>query len=405
MLPLYAQIPGDSFEKASTAHSGLLFDKFPDGWNPDENYQLKKSKKDKNKEDDIKNEFLRRIINKYEVSRPTLTANLKIALERQHDLLEHLKETRRLTVSTDWRFVSGLGAAHPYETGFIWHRTLSVPYLPGSSIKGLMRAWAEQWGEPSDQEAATYLFGTENEEAHCGALIVFDALPNHPPKLEIDILNPHYSEYYKDPANNPPADYLSPKPVFFLTVAPEQDFEFFLATRPGTSKQPQQDLETGLGLLLEALKTLGAGGKTAVGYGAFKESKAERQKREAEQEKKLKQREDDAKNAALNAIVVAKAYTGLVEQIYRQAQQENWEASDNTPKFYQAIPDYLHKISEEADSKIQQDAIDIIWELVEKKFPGIMQDPDKKVGRNKDKSAYKDKPKEIAKKLLALNNR
>lgn len=394
MLPLYAQIPRDSFNNASSAHTGLLFDKFLDGWNDRQHYQLA---------DNVKKDFLTNCIKKY--SQTELTQNLTSALERQRDLVNHL-QGESFTVTTDWRFISGLGTAHPYKTGFIWHRTLSVPYLPGSSVKGLMRAWAEQWCEVSVQQQVTRLFGTEktgNEEAHCGALIVFDALPTKPPKLEIDILNSHYSKYYEDPVNNPPADYLSPIPVFFLTVAAGEEFEFFLASRKDVkSEQAQQDLETGLDLLTAALGTLGAGGKTAVGYGIFRESKAARQKRAAEQDKKLKQREDEAKNAALNAMVEAKAYTGLAEKIYRQAQQENWEASDNTPKFYEAIPDVFHKITEEADLKVQQDAIAIIWELVEKKFPGIMKDPERKEGRNKDKPAYKDKPKEIAKMLLAL---
>jgi len=291
-----------------------------------------------------------------------------------------------------------LGAAHPYETGFIWHRTLSVPYLPGSSVKGLMRAWATHWCEPADQQEIARLFGAKDGEASCGALIVFDALPSQPPELEIDILNPHYSEYYQDPAK-PPADYLSPKPVFFLTVAPGQDFEFFLAPRHGVSKQ---DLDTGLELLREALEKLGAGGKTAVGYGVFKESKVAQQKRDAEQDKKRKQEEDDAKKDALDNLAQEKSYTGLAKQMYCQIQQENWEANDNTPKLYQAMPDYLQKIAEESDLKIQQDAIGIISEILGKKFPGIMQDPEKKAGKNKDKFVYKDKPKEIAIKLLAL---
>ena len=391
MLPLYAQIPQDTFKQASTAHCGLLFDRFPDGdgWGErTKGYQLA---------DNVKKQFLKDIIEKYE--KTELVDNVNNALARQRLLMEYLKG-QRLTATTDWRFVTGLGAAHPYETGFIWHRTLSVPYLPGSSVKGLMRAFATHWDNLPEPEI-NRLFGPKDGDANCGALIIFDALPSKPPKLETDILNPHYSEYYQD-STKPPADYLSPIPVFFLTVAPGQDFEFFLAPRSGASRQPQQDLETGLNLLLEALKTLGAGGKTAVGYGAFKESKVAQQEREDEQNKKRKQEEDEAKNAVLNAVIGEKAYTGLAEQIYRQAQQENWKLGDNTQKFYQAMPGYWQKIVEETDLEIQQTAIGIIGEIVEEKFPGILQDPEKRTGKNKDKPAYKDKAKEIAIELLAL---
>lgn len=393
MLPLHAQIPRDSFGQATTAHSGLLFDKFPDSWEKENYYKLA---------DNAKKQFFLDVINKYQTTTPLLEANLIGALARQHALLNHFKvKGQSLTVTTDWRFVSGLGSAHPYETGFIWHRTLSVPYLPGSSVKGMMRTWATHWGGLIEQQEITRLFGAKDGEENCGALIVFDALPSKPPKLEIDILNPHYSEYYQNPVN-PPADYLSPIPVFFLTVAPEQDFEFFLAPRPGASEQPQQDLETGLQLMLEALEILGAGGKTAVGYGVFKESKAAEQKREAEQAKKIMQQEDEQRNIELNNHVRQKAYTGLAEQIYRQAQLENWETSDNATQFYQAMPDYLQKIDAESDLEIKQTAIGIISEILDKKFPGIMQEPKKKGGKNKDKFIYKDKPKDIANQLLTL---
>ena len=39
------------------------------------------------------------------------------------------------------RFVTGLGRSHPVENGFAWRPTLGTPYLPGSSVKGMARAW------------------------------------------------------------------------------------------------------------------------------------------------------------------------------------------------------------------------------------------------------------------------
>ncbi|EGW21679.1 type III-B CRISPR module RAMP protein Cmr6 [Methylobacter tundripaludum] len=323
MLPLYAQIPRDTFKQTSTAHSGLLFDKFPDGWDERNDYKPA---------DNAKKQFFLDVINKYQATKPLLEANLTAALTRQRALLNHFKvKDPSLTVTTDWRFVSGLGAAHPYETGFIWHRTLSVPYLPGSSVKGLMRAWATHWCELTEQQEITRLFGAKDGEANCGALIVFDALPSQPPKLELDILNPHYSEYYQD-STKPPADYLSPKPVFFLTVAPGQDFEFFLAPRPGAS---EQDLDTGLKLLRKALETLGAGGKTAVGYGVFKESKAAQQKREAEQaaQKQRELQEQRIKNLSPLEIEQEDFLNNIPEQewdtrLLQELDKSRWTGED-----------------------------------------------------------------------------
>lgn len=263
ILPLYKQVVS-AFAKTTnkTSHIGLLFDKFPNGWN--EKYQL---------EDNKKKYFLDEIIKDYIESKPTLTTNLASALRKQTALLDHMNGLQ-IIAKTDWRLVIGLGTSHPYETGFIWHRTLSVPYLPGSSVKGMLRAWATQWSDTTTQQEVTRLFGADQGDAECGALIVFDALPVIPPKLEIDILNPHYSEYYQNPAN-PPADYLSPIPVFFLTVQPEQAFTFSLAPRAGfyrnqsslSAHNAVEDLETAKQLLIKALAYLGLGAKTAVGYG------------------------------------------------------------------------------------------------------------------------------------------
>jgi len=329
MLPLYEQntIPwNELFSDANTAHSGLLFDKFPDGW--DERNYYKPA-------DNAKKQFLERINNSYktETAAP-LSINLANALNRQRALVNHL-QGESLIASTDWRFVSGLGAAHPYETGFIWHRTLSVPYLPGSSVKGMMRAWATHWGGLTEQQEITRLFGTEktkDEAPHCGALLVFDALPSKPPELEIDILNPHYSEYYQD-SSKPPADYLSPKPVFFLTVAPGQSFEFFIAPRKEvylkqpetTNHSPKEDLKIAEQLLSDALVCLGAGGKTAVGYGQMTSVKH----KEQEQAKKAKQWLDET----IEALKIDKDLKGQPEEnLWKKPLSEKWLRADKELK-------------------------------------------------------------------------
>lgn len=203
--------------------------------------------------------------------------NIKRTATTDAKLLEdHLKRQSRqvevlggkiLEATTTGRFVSGLGGAHPFETGFVWHRTLGVPYLPGSSIKGALRAWTEQWSKEKEGEEKKAeikrLFG-DSGDAGAGVLIVADALPTKPPKLEVDIVNPHYGDYYR--GTDPPADYLSPTPVPFLAVAGGQDFRFALAPRKSGGEEA---VERGAKLLKEALETIGAGAKTAVGYGRF----------------------------------------------------------------------------------------------------------------------------------------
>lgn len=262
-LPLYSEF---QLQKAE-ANPGLLFDKFADGWSPGWNKKL---------ENDVKKRFFNQFA---EADYGYLQSSLDSYLQRQENLVCKLcgpDTSPLLFLRTDWRFVTGLGSQHPYETGFIWHRTLGVPYLPGSSIKGLLRAWLEQWCDMDEESRKTMqlLFGFGSGEGaaakdEAGTLIVFDALPVRVPELELDILNPHYQPYYEN-REKPPADYYSPVPVFFLTVAPRQTFRFCLAPRPGAdSDNPDLDIKEGLTLLQDALENIGAGGKTAVGYGVM----------------------------------------------------------------------------------------------------------------------------------------
>ena len=167
---------------------------------------------------------------------------------------------------TSGPFVTGMGLAHPLENGFLWHHTLGVPYLPGSSIKGMIRAWARVWLE--EEETAERLFGRDDRHAEgmaAGCLIVFDALPTGPVELMAEVITPHDGGWrIKDGVT--PADWLSPNPIPFLAVAPGAEFQFALAPRPAADAG---DLATAYAYLEQALEWIGAGAKTAVGFGRF----------------------------------------------------------------------------------------------------------------------------------------
>lgn len=290
VLPLYADIrklkadDSDFFmvthrDFLSTAHTGLLFDKFCDHWSGTEkNWKPEKPPKGPA----VKQQFLDQIVK--QLNSNEKTDELLTQYHARRDLLLTALKGKSYPFTTSWRFVSGLGMGHVLETGFVWHRILGVPYLPGSSVKGMIRAWAEQWGSEQDKKNAVRLFGPKGEDARknpdTGALIVFDAIPETKPKLELDIMNPHYGDYYskkkmkiklangkEQEIDTPPADYLSPNPIFFLTVAADVSFKFALAPRPGIGNST--DLSNGYKLLKEALENIGAGAKTAVGYGYF----------------------------------------------------------------------------------------------------------------------------------------
>lgn len=252
-------------------------------------------------------------------------------------------------------FMTGVGMEHPLEIGFAFLNPYGIPYLPGASIKGVIRKAAEDlalgfYGDQTDGWSILdvwWLFGFEAESAYLtgkapiavevlenkasdlknaylnyvqavnpqqlndlvvpfiksmlsdeklkkqfeeqpqrflielantknkelmdavrnrGALVFWDVFPETS-KLEVDILTPHYSEYYQGDLS--PADCGQPKPNSFLTVPPNSDFNFYIqcvaASLPGRLRARYKVL---VQAAFEISFTLvGFGAKTSVGYG------------------------------------------------------------------------------------------------------------------------------------------
>src|SRR5437667_371449 len=72
--------------------------------------------------------------------------------------------------------------------------------------------------------------GVEVPEGSCaGGVIFHDAWPEGWPPLTVDILNNHHAGYYQK--GEPPGDWDSPIPVYFLSVPAGQGFTFALGKR------------------------------------------------------------------------------------------------------------------------------------------------------------------------------
>jgi CRISPR-associated protein Cmr6 len=241
----------------------------------------------------------------FDVPIPTL---VKMVNTRRAAMFKSLSGYTVLTfnASPDYRLVVGFGAEHVLETSLCLHRIYGFPIIPGSAVKGVTRAWEfwelaeqlqlpeadvpqlerlltegrdnaqrEMWGKLkpnynfADWQAMSCdfykIFGTTERQ---GQVIFFDAYPSQARTLKLDILNPHYGDYYqkkKDRQGNPipPADYLSPVPTYFLTVAEGSSFQFAVASKDSDLAAKAK------GWLTCALTELGIGGKTAAGYGVF----------------------------------------------------------------------------------------------------------------------------------------
>ena len=160
------------------------------------------------------------------------------------------------------RFVTGLGLSHPVENGFAWHPALGTPYLPGSSVKGMVRAWAKLDAHPKpDCGLIERLLGAPDK---VGSVCILDAVPIEPVQLVADVMTPHYAGWTED---DPPGDWRSPTPVPFLVTAAETPFLFGIVPRRAVSGT---DLDAVIGWLRSAVSWAGGGAKTAVGYGRFR---------------------------------------------------------------------------------------------------------------------------------------
>ena len=192
---------------------------------------------------------------------------------------------------------SGLSA---WEISLI--RTLhpfTVPWVPGSSLKGVME-WAALGqlieegltpnqlvvddsvekivNEDGELEIWRYkeldlkemkdplrkvaeIFGTKKFRGRLIALGGFP-IPRQGSLLTLDVLTPHYRRYYESGGAVAPHEFMDPVPVRFLAVREGVVFKFILLV-------PERDVERASGYLDTALTREGVGGKTSAGYGVF----------------------------------------------------------------------------------------------------------------------------------------
>ncbi|MFB6271713.1 MAG: type III-B CRISPR module RAMP protein Cmr6 [Salinibacter sp.] len=384
MRPLYTQEP---LHRAD-GNAGLWYDKFCEEWQPKWSEGLG---------DEGKQRWIDTVTDGPVGHRAQLEeAQLRrAALLRAHD-------QSPLFFKSAYNFVTGLGRAHPVENGFAWHHTLGVPYLPGSSVKGMVRAWAERWETWEDDAQKTdtinRIFGPKQGDLHVGSVIFLDALPTEPVQLKADVMTPHYGPYYQDESGEtPPTDWHPPTPIPFLVVDDGQGFLFgVLPRRDGA----QADCRRAQVWLQDALCWIGTGAKTAVGYGRFDpdpEAEQAFQAAEARRRRELEARRAEAeRQAKLERQLADKS--SLYAELFRASQAEDWPNDKAAFAREGLIEGWLDRL--EADC--QPDAIEYLSELIEHHFPGLLDDPEAKTGKKKDKFKFKERQRAFALRMLGL---
>ena len=294
-MPLIAPLPEAVRRHLDkNTHAGLMLDKYVESWDPEAD-SGKLSER---------------------VQKPAVEAVVKLSQSPPQGfdysaLLQRWKNVASARGAASFRaqtigpLTLHLARASALENaGICLHPLYGFAYLPGSGLKGLARAYAETlWlpAQSNQREAWRQIedaFGwapnpdrrrqindpshpaqprrkDENDpkspeiKASSGAIVFHDAWPESWPRLIVDIVNNHHPAYYQhDDNEHAPGDWENPVPVYFLAVPPAVTFTFALAKR--RDDVPDELLALAKQWLLGALCHLGAGAKTAAGYGAFK---------------------------------------------------------------------------------------------------------------------------------------
>lgn len=187
---------------------------------------------------------------------------------RQMEQLRCLSSNGNLYCATsriDWRMVVGLGSDHVQETNMTLDHVYGIPYLPGSAFKGVLRGWVIQKHFQNNETSARRnndfvdVFGSQKS---VGKVQFLDALPNSGVHFDIDIMNPHFSDYYTRAAF--PTDDQQLRQIYFLTLK-NTHFRFLMVAKAAGPLQLAEAWFT------EAIANRGFGAKSAIGYGYFRE--------------------------------------------------------------------------------------------------------------------------------------
>ena len=230
-----------------------------------------------------------------------------IAKSKSFDSQDPIPNAQTFSLQTQYPgLITGIGIQHATghkeeaKLGLSFDHTTGIPYLPGASVKGVLRSVFPMRGNAAYDERRQYvfdlikkyrmitlsleeidtlellIFGSNNKDADShdrGDVVFFDAFPikANDKLLDLDFITPHTSGQFSNPV-----------PIQFMRVQPGVTFRFSFMVRGSRLwiflgkhllEQPS-DGNVGLQvnallkrLFVDILTTVGVGAKTNVGYG------------------------------------------------------------------------------------------------------------------------------------------
>lgn len=187
----------------------------------------------------------------------------------------------QFTISQQSRWAIGIGEESAYGNLLIpvVHPLYGIPYIPASTLKGLVRrGWIDRvCNVDKEAEEVHRLFGLSNYDnsdegtvGSAGQLIFFDSYPvpgeTGIGRIVKDVITSHYPEYYGNFGKVPPGDDQNPVPIEFYSI---ENFKFNIYI--GSRKDLGDDETNKLKEVMEYIfKEIGVGAKKAYGYGRGK---------------------------------------------------------------------------------------------------------------------------------------
>ncbi len=361
----------------------------------------------KGNKEQLKNELIQSYT-KFEYP-TTKEESYKLAVAEWRQIQEDRKDTLCLTLRSLTPLLLGSGNSSAMDIGIQLNKPWGIPYISGSSIKGLISSYLARFGGETWQKgdgaekslAQVEVFGGEwNKNSYIGSVTFHDAwlMSAQGQWFQEEIITVHHQEYYNE--KNFPDGMDDPIPVKLLVLKPNLDFFVSFAG-------PKPALDLIKSVLEQALLTVGLGAKTAVGYGRFSILKSEKEKI-AEILETIAHAKNLEQLVEVYSKQLSKAHTKnldikigfkkawesfskakeskdpeinkIIEWLYPlQSLLNLLDSSDFTlKKLNDEFKDQKKRIPEEISSKLKQDPeAQILFNKMLKKWPTLLTGPDK----------------------------
>ncbi|MEJ2046035.1 MAG: RAMP superfamily CRISPR-associated protein [Reinekea sp.] len=260
----------EQIENSKSIHPGLLLQK---GLPEIENNDQDESKQTDSNSPHCKTDHIKKICTL------PITEGYKKAFDRWFDLTADSERFQHCILKLENRLFIGLSGTGALETGCALNHCYGMPYIPGSTVKGVVLSWAEKHLPIDKQAIIQQLLGTPKTDELpdlAGLVNFYDAwwvpINNTGPFIQ-EVVTSHHQEYYGNSGKTAATDLDSPIPNALIAV--QGSFLFVLS---GRADYCEKIIE----ILNRALSDIGVGAKTAAGYGYMVSDKAQLQQLESE---------------------------------------------------------------------------------------------------------------------------